>query len=303
LIWQFANPFAERGRWFKGNLHTHSTISDGVYSPSELVTMYSEAGYDFLSITDHGKMCETEGLDDHNLTLLPGEEICVGKSNINTLYHIVGIDIKKDIPFEDFSLDVNPQKVLDYLKSEKALSIIAHPYWSGLDHQDLMKLKNYDSIEIYNTSCDYERNTGFSAPHIDGLLTVGRKPLIIAVDDHHGARRPMIPLDACHAWINVKARTGTVKELMSHIKRGLFYSSTGPEIKEISLDENGIFLRCSPAKSISFVSSPSLGMKFYAQEKPLTQALYKGTPGETYVRIEVMDYEGNTAWTNPFYVD
>jgi hypothetical protein len=37
----------------RGNLHAHTTYSDGVRSPRELVTEYEALGYDFLAITDH----------------------------------------------------------------------------------------------------------------------------------------------------------------------------------------------------------------------------------------------------------
>lgn len=37
----------------KGNLHTHTTLSDGIMSPAEVVTRYREAGYDFVAFTDH----------------------------------------------------------------------------------------------------------------------------------------------------------------------------------------------------------------------------------------------------------
>jgi hypothetical protein len=37
----------------KGNLHAHTTFSDGVRSPARLVAAYESRGYDFLAITDH----------------------------------------------------------------------------------------------------------------------------------------------------------------------------------------------------------------------------------------------------------
>ncbi|RCW36812.1 PHP domain-containing protein [Marinilabilia salmonicolor] len=37
----------------KANLHTHTTESDGRFTPSEVVKMYAEAGYSVLAITDH----------------------------------------------------------------------------------------------------------------------------------------------------------------------------------------------------------------------------------------------------------
>lgn len=54
------------------NLHTHSTHSDGKYSPEEMVKVAKAEGYKALAITDHDTAtaypflkaeCEKEGLD------------------------------------------------------------------------------------------------------------------------------------------------------------------------------------------------------------------------------------------------
>ncbi|MGH7279740.1 MAG: PHP domain-containing protein [Candidatus Rokuibacteriota bacterium] len=37
----------------RGNLHAHTTFSDGVRAPEKLVAEYETRGYDFLAITDH----------------------------------------------------------------------------------------------------------------------------------------------------------------------------------------------------------------------------------------------------------
>ncbi len=39
--------------WLRGNLHAHTTYSDGVKKPAQLVAAYEALGYDFLAITDH----------------------------------------------------------------------------------------------------------------------------------------------------------------------------------------------------------------------------------------------------------
>ena len=41
---------------FKSNLHTHTTNSDGVYYPHQVVDLYYNAGYNILAITDHNKI-------------------------------------------------------------------------------------------------------------------------------------------------------------------------------------------------------------------------------------------------------
>jgi hypothetical protein len=47
----------------RGNLHAHTTFSDGVRSPQALVEEYEARGYDFLAITDH---------EDHENWVEPG---------------------------------------------------------------------------------------------------------------------------------------------------------------------------------------------------------------------------------------
>jgi hypothetical protein len=39
--------------WLRGNLHAHTTYSDGLKEPDELIAEYEALGYDFLAITDH----------------------------------------------------------------------------------------------------------------------------------------------------------------------------------------------------------------------------------------------------------
>ena len=45
--------FTAPGRFWRGNLHTHSTNSDGVLPPEEVCRRYRAEGYDFLALTDH----------------------------------------------------------------------------------------------------------------------------------------------------------------------------------------------------------------------------------------------------------
>jgi hypothetical protein len=299
----FCNPFDAEGRWFKGNLHTHSTMSDGSRTCEQLVDMYKNAGYDFLSITDHGVLTDVEHLRNKELLLIPGEEICVGASGVGTFFHVVGVNIRNQIPCPDFHRETHPQKAIDMINDLGGMAIIAHPYWSGLTHRDLINLKNYAGVEIYNTTCDIMRNLGSSASHIDGLLAASARPLIFATDDHHGEERELRPLDALKGWIMVKAQNNSVHDIMSSIRKGLFYSSMGPEIRNVEVDGDGITVETSPVKTISFVSTPALGDKFTAEDEPLSTITRPGREGERYVRIEVTDYEGRSAWSNPLFLE
>ncbi len=39
--------------YLKGNLHVHTTLSDGLLAPEEVISIYRDLGYDFIAITDH----------------------------------------------------------------------------------------------------------------------------------------------------------------------------------------------------------------------------------------------------------
>ena len=45
-------------KFYKANIHAHSTVSDGALTPAELKQAYKEHGYSILSITDHFKLAD-----------------------------------------------------------------------------------------------------------------------------------------------------------------------------------------------------------------------------------------------------
>ncbi len=61
------------------DLHTHTTCSDGVYSPQQLVGLAVEAGVEVLSITDHDSVAAireaTSLCEDAGIVLVPGTEL------------------------------------------------------------------------------------------------------------------------------------------------------------------------------------------------------------------------------------
>ena len=70
------------GRYpFRGDLHMHSSRSDGEEAPAIVCAEYRKIGYDFMAITDHGKYEPSlEAIAAYKdvsieMTLVPGEEI------------------------------------------------------------------------------------------------------------------------------------------------------------------------------------------------------------------------------------
>ena len=63
---QNQNSFNEQGRFYRGNLHCHTTQSDGRATPAQRVMEYKAAGYDFLALTDHNYYSNFTEYTDEN---------------------------------------------------------------------------------------------------------------------------------------------------------------------------------------------------------------------------------------------
>ena len=136
----YNNPFEADGDWFKGNIHAHSLDSDGSYSPADIVGFYRESGYDFLAITDHGVLTDTSSFTSPRFLTIPGEEICVGQSVNRRFTHLVALNITEELPISDFNCEFSPPKAIDLIAELGGSAIVAHPYWSDLNVNDLAVL-------------------------------------------------------------------------------------------------------------------------------------------------------------------
>ena len=89
----FHNPFRLPGRWFKGNTHTHTTESDGQLPIAERFGAYRDHGYDFLVLTDHGKVSDVSPYSEEGFLAISGSELHPPNPYGGDPYHIVAIDI------------------------------------------------------------------------------------------------------------------------------------------------------------------------------------------------------------------
>ncbi|MCS7252533.1 MAG: CehA/McbA family metallohydrolase [Armatimonadota bacterium] len=302
---EFPNPFASDGVWFKGNLHTHTKRSDGALEPHEVVKRYAEAGYDFLAITDHNKLTLIDEKESCEMLLIPGEEISVGVSEVGTEFHFVAIGIERqwEKPEGMLTKEISPSRLVKEIHSLGGVAILCHPYWSQLTVHDMLSFDGYIAIEIFNTSCHHSIGKGFSTTHWDDLLFRGRFVWGVAVDDAHYHFNEHRPVDICGAWVMVKCRQLTMKDVLEALQHGLFYSSTGPHFMNVHFEGEWVHVETSSVKTITFVSDNGKGERWTAVGKDeITEAHYKLRGGERFLRIECADREGNCAWTNPMRI-
>ena len=100
----------------------------------------------------------------------------------------------------------------------------------------------------------------------------------------------------------VKAEALTIESIMKAFRTGAFYSTLGPEIEDLALEDNEVTVKCSPAQSIVFKAECSRGRRILPSDgELLTEATYSVPNGAKYVRVEITDETGKKAWSNPFF--
>ena len=297
----FVNPFEKEGIWLKGNLHCHTTNSDGVLSPQEKVDYYVEQGYDFLAITDHDTYTETDKLDSGDMVLLDGIEFTAKDlqrtDGYHVGFHIGGVNIRNPLPF-----CLGPQETIDFIKEQGGFAVINHPYWCGQTVMELLELKNYDAIEAFNSVCEHGWGRGSSTQIWDGLLANGRAVPGLGTDDAHEKEYSF------HGFIMLKARSKDTASIMEALNEGAFYGSTGPVIKDFRKEPgcNTFTIECDQALQINFQTNRSFGKSFWAKDgEDLTSAKlerkHPPNPEQTvrYCRAEIICGLNQYAWTNP----
>lgn len=293
-------------KWFKGNIHAHTDRSDGRLPPGALADLYAARAYDFLAITDHGRVTRL-GPRSNGMLLLPGAEVTAWDEKAQAFHHLLALLNPDELDTVSALKMGPPQQIIDQLVAGGAIVFSAHPYWLGISSAETGALRGTSGIEIYNHLCQLERSRGYSEQQWDELLLAGKRMWGLAVDDCH-SREP----DVGGGWLMVRARELTSAALLAAIRGGDFYSTQGPEIArfEVVGDRSlppGIpgaaeaVVECSPCRKIVFYADRWLG-SVVVGAGPLVTGRHRLTGKETYVRAMCTDDEGRKAWTNPIFL-
>ena len=294
--------FSAKGKWFRGHCHTHTVLSDGKNTASELAGAYRKAGYHFLVLTDHDRCHgDVAPLQRKDFVVINGIEVQPPTAaSVGGPHHIVGIGIGK-APSLKLVANGTAASVIRWVNRNGGIAVYAHPYWSGHDVSNMEEGVSAFGVEVFNTVCETTNGLGDSSIHADHALSRGFRWRIFAVDDLHKKQR-----DAFGGWIVVKAKTLGTIGIMAAIRKGHFYASSGPEIKSLSIKRHVARIECSPVSKIVWHSRGSAGGVTESRGKPITSAEFCTErillPGG-YLRVEIHDADGRKAWSNPIWWD
>ena len=314
-----------RGNWYKGNMHMHTTMSDGELEPVDAINVYREAGYDFIAITDHRKVGHL--WQDEKFLILPGVEWDTGDAIHVPVYHILGIgmdretvDFYRGAPYEGAPLGnthggvwtgarsgrkkyhPHPQAIIDAIRAAGGIAILAHPAWSVMAPEEMMDLHGLAGAEIFNSVSGFPYNPGRdeASYYWDIWGKQGKMVGAFAGDDSHHYDG-----EETKAFTMVNATALHRDAIMEALRRGNFYASCGPRFHSIEYDvESGeITAECSrDVQAVVFKSNTPWPDGSYQEIGGKGRASYQIMFQDRFVRIELIDGNGRKAWCSPFAV-
>ncbi len=285
--------FDQSGKWYKGNLHTHTTVSDGLYTPEQTMALYYRMGYDFLALTDHWKL--SEGGWWQNMLLLPGIELDTMQGHEG--YHIVGIGLEK---MPKVSRGAQPQALIDAVCDAGGRAILAHPAWSLLCPEHIARLVGLTGAEVMNgvSQSPFNGDRADSAVLLDIAAALGQRLPFMAADDSHFYQGEQ---GTSWLWVNAQKLTG--KAILEALDTGRFFASQGPRFYQLELAGDSIQVWCSPCEQAIFYSDGLYRKKRVVQCPHSGYFAYKVEGNERFVRCEIVDGLGKKAWSRPYAVE
>ncbi|MEO1000714.1 MAG: CehA/McbA family metallohydrolase [Pseudomonadota bacterium] len=300
--------FSGPGRFWRGNLHTHSDRSDGTLPADEVCRRYRAEGYDFLCLSDHFvgvfdyPITDTRPFRANDFTTILGAELHSGAMENGELWHILAVGLPEDFarPEAPHFLPVPGQEsgaaLAARAREAGAFVAIAHPQWSGLTLADARAIEAAHAVEVYNHGCAIgaDRPDGFHT--LDLLLSDGRRLDLIATDDAHFSEP-----DHFGGWVMVKAEEATPEALLAALKAGAYYSSQGPLLHDITLERHHAVIRSSAVTTVTALGHGSAANSVHGRSMTETRVPLDRTAGSPWVRFAVTDAAGRRAWSNPVW--
>ena len=280
----------------KLGLHVHTTRSDGLWSPEQAATVYKNAGFDAIALTDHWVVGKEEEISE--LRILAGCEYNIGGGDTaKGVYHIVGIGMNDD---PKFSKTACAQEIIDSIHKAGGLAVLAHPAWSLNSVEQMKQLRGVDATEIYNTvSGVHASNRPYSGEFVDLAANADIVFPLLATDDTH-----YYDGEEAVAYIMLDISDGdtSTPSILRKIKAGEFYATMGPEV-HLSFNGTRAIVDCSPAMKVSFFSQNAWNRERNTYGDGVTHAEYTPAPFEKWIRAEVTDADGKVAWSNILQIE
>ncbi len=204
---------------YRGDLHVHSTGSDGKEDPVVVAANYRKEGFDFFALTDHRNWDPSKEMIDAyadvplGIRMFHGEEVHIpngyihivnfgGRYSVNTLYKSNAEQYEREIretakklrtPKGVNALDYTYRAwIVEEIRKSGGMAIVPHPYWI---HRQLYNMSDrmldyvfetgaYDAFELVGGQTVHENNV--QSAFYQEQRAKGRQIPIVGSSDSHG---------------------------------------------------------------------------------------------------------------------
>lgn len=300
----------------KGNIHTHTTRTDGEFSVDEIRKLYKEKGYRFIAITDH-RIYYRQNFNYDEIVVLNGCEFNCYLENDNlgetVHFHILALE---DVPCNTtnpikhnnneykslFFKTLNQvQDLVNELKNRGNLIMIAHPKNNKIPLDLLKGLKGYHGVEVFNAKAKSD-----ASDYVHELVLKNRDIFFTAVDDSHKYFDDNEQTQYFNGFIVIEDRILNKENIIDAIKEKKFYASNGPKIEEIIIEGNKIFIKCSDVKEIVLIiygENESYKILKASNKASINEAEFLVPVDINFIRFECIKEDGKKAWSNRIEVN
>jgi len=304
----------EDGNFYKANLHSHSTISDGRWTPEEIKQRYMEQGYSVVAYTDHHRIVTHNELTDENFVALNGLELgaCSSRDRMffkNCDFSFIALDPNicerprwtgTDYPWK---MKFEPDFVNAVLADSRQMGYFVtlnHPTWSLLEYTDYICYNGMCAIEIYNNKSAVSGYDEHNAKIYNDMLRAGKRLYCIAADDNHC--KPGNP-DYFGGFTMLKAEKLEYKHIADALLKGNFYASEGPLINSLWYEDGEVHIATSPVKEITITKPNRNIVPAKENGNLITEASFSVEETDGYFFITAIAENGTKAYTNAYFLD
>ena len=304
-----------RQTWYRGNIHTHTTESDGDAEPEIVAAWYKDHGYDFLVLSDHNHLTLLDygSQNDGSVAplMIPGEEVTVRMKDSGTDVHINAIGIDRVVePTDTGDIATTLQANISTVREAGGIACINHPSWKwSFDHEPIIKTRGASLMEVFNaaTSCNNYPIPipGFLSPSQiwDNVLSAGVPIFGVASDDSHHYHDFSPEMDnPGRGWVMVEAEALDSEAVVDAMATGRFYSSTGVFLSGLTQTADEISLKIR-GKGDSIFITRFIGANGVVHDEQVgREVAYRPSGDESYIRAHVFSSDGLQAWTQPVFL-
>ncbi|MBQ4543857.1 MAG: hypothetical protein IJA19_06795 [Clostridia bacterium] len=321
-------------KYYKSCLHTHSTNSDGKLTPEEVKNLYKSNGYSVVAYTDHEHLIDNSHLNDDDFLAITSCEIAIKdgpaelRPSLNKKMRVCHLNLYAKNPSNIDTPCYNP--LFDYHGSDEAMAKVYytcepynriyshegiseiirianekgflvcynHPRWSLESARDYLGYKGLWAVEIYNYCSSQEGLYEYDIYAYDDFLRDGQKIACVSTDDSHNTNT------ALGGWTMINAEKLDYETVIDAMEKHNFYSSTGPEIKELYIEENKAYITYCKGSYATMSTEGRRVSRINAENKNgENTAVFEFLPEDGYIRFDVIDKYGKRANTNAYFIE